>query len=150
MLFPRNLLCWLSLTSLPTRLFAHCAVLDPLSGAAFLPMNRKRGAPRVHWAILLVAHSPLPFTVWWEEPFPLLGAHCAGVARAAFREAGRCGTGTAGVVLKLCAVHVRPLWVSVRSFHLHLLPGSCPLQNKTLWHTGWDGSLVCWRKPSVF
>lgn len=59
---------------------------------------------------------------WWCIPtmccvmgraFFLGGAHCAGVARAAFRVAGRyCGTCTAGVVLKLCAVHVRPFWVS--------------------------------------
>jgi len=41
--------------------------------------------------------------------FCLVGAHYARAARAAFKEADRCcGTRTAGVVLKLCVMHVRP------------------------------------------
>lgn len=83
---------------------------------------------------------------------PCAGAHCAGVARAAFREAGRCGTRTAGVVLKLCAVRVRPLWVSdCEVFCTSSSSRELPLakQNPVAYRVSWQSG-VGWRKPSVF
>lgn len=155
MLLPRNLLRWLSVV-IPI----HC--FPPGSWHVVLSLIPLAVLPSPPWAgdVALLMYAEV--RSWWHVPtmccvmgraFFLVGARCAGVARAAFREAGRCcGTRTAGVVLKLCAVHVRPFWVSYRwVFCTSSSSRELPLakQNPVARPVSWQSG-VSWRKPRVF
>lgn len=95
--------------SLPTRQFAHCAVLGRLSSTAFLTINGRCDNSHLLRSTFLVAHLHHVLRDEKGRAFSLVGAHYACAARAAFKEADRCyDTPTAGVVLKLPVAYLRP------------------------------------------
>lgn len=94
--------------SLPTRQFARCAVLDPLSGTAFLTVNGRCDTLHLLRSMFLMAHLHRVLRDEKGKAFSLIGAHYACTAKGAFKKADTCyGTCTAGVGLKLRVVHGR-------------------------------------------
>lgn len=135
-------------TSLPTRQFACCAVLDPLS----LP-HREQEMWHFSCTLRYVpgGASP-PCAVWWEEPFSL-EVHIVLVLQEL--PLGWLADIVALAQLGLFWSCVQCMWdlfgcLTVGCFVLHLPLGSCPLQNKTLWHTWWVGSLVWVEESPMF